>query len=138
MTDRADLTLLTAAERATAHRWIDGLPIGTRVTFKGPQRNLDQNAKLWAALTDVSRQKTLHGRRWTTDQWKCIFLEALGRETQFIPSLDGKFIPYGRSSSDLSKEEFSELLDFISAWGAENGVIWSDPKIVAERETEGA
>ena len=57
-----------------------------------------------------------------------IFLHAVGREVQFIPSLDGTtFIPWGQSSSDLSKEEMSELMDFMEAWGAENGVVWSDP-----------
>ena len=129
MTDRADLTLSSPAQRATAHRWIDGLPAGTRVTFKGPQRSLEQNDRMWAMLTDIARQKVLNGRRWSTDQWKVIFLEALGRETAFIPALDGKFIPYGHSSSDLSIKEMSDLIDFMFAWGAENDVRWTDPNV---------
>jgi NinB protein len=129
MTDRADLTLSSPAQRATAHRWIDGLPAGTRVTFKGPKRTLEQNDCMWAMLTDIARQKTLNGRRWSTGQWKVIFLEALGRETAFIPSLDGKFIPYGQSSSDLSVEEMSNLIEFMFAWGAENNVRWTKPAV---------
>lgn len=129
MTDRADLTLLKPSDRATAHRWIDGLPVGTRVTFKGPQRTLEQNDRMWAMLTDIARQKTLNGRRWTTDQWKVIFLEAVGRETEFIPSLEGRFIPYGQSSSDLSVKEMADLIEYMFAWGAENSVRWSDPNV---------
>jgi hypothetical protein len=129
MTDRADLVLNSAEERATARRWVDGLPQGTRVTFKGPQRTLEQNDRMWAMLTDIARQKTLHGRRWKTDQWKVIFLEAVGRETELIPSLEGRFIPYGQSSSDLSKKEMSDLIEYMFAWGAENDVRWTDPAI---------
>ena len=29
----------------------------TRVEFKGPKRTLDQNSRMWAMLTDVSRQQ---------------------------------------------------------------------------------
>jgi hypothetical protein len=129
MTDRADLTLSSPAQRATAHRWIDGLPVGTRVTFKGPKRTLEQNDRMWAMLTDIARQKTLNGRKWKRDQWKVIFMTACGRETQFIPDLDGKFIPYGQSSSDLSAKEMSDLIDFMFGWGAENDVRWTDPAI---------
>jgi len=46
---------------------------------------------------------------------------------QFLPSLDNStFIPWGQSSSDLSKEEMSELIEFIAAWGAQNGVTFAD------------
>jgi hypothetical protein len=39
----------------------------------------------------------------------------------------GAFVPYGQSSSDLSVAEMTELLEFMFCWGAENGVVWSDP-----------
>lgn len=136
MTQRADIILRDGADRALARRWIDQARPGSRVTLKGPQRNLDQNSRMWAMLTDVSRQCQLSGRRWTPDQWKCVFLVALGRETQFIPSLDGKFIPYGQSSSDLSVSEMSELIESMFAYGAENAVAWSDPTI-RELEEQG-
>lgn len=84
---------------------------------------------MWAMLTDIARQCTLNGRRWSTDQWKVIFLHELGREAQFIPSLTGSFIPYGQSSSDLGVKEMSDLIESMFAYGAENGVRWSDPKL---------
>lgn len=79
-------------------------------------------------FTDISRQHKLHGRPYTPDQWKVIFMHACGREVQFLPALDGSgFIPWGQSSSDLSKEEMTALIEFMFAWGAENGTVWSDP-----------
>jgi hypothetical protein len=84
-------------------------------------------------LTDVARQKDHSGRRYTPDEWKVLFMHACGREVQFMPSLDGKtFIPWGYRSSDLGKEEMSELIDFIGAWGAEHGVVFHD-----QRDVEG-
>ncbi len=117
------LILANESVRERAVDWIAKAPVGTRIEFKGPKRSLEQNAKLWATLTDIASQATHSGRKYTTDQWKAIFLNAIGREIQFIPALDGQsFIPWGQSSSDLSKDEMSELLAFMEAWCAENGV----------------
>jgi hypothetical protein len=59
---------------------------------------------------------------------KVLFMHACGRQVQFLPALDGgAFVPYGQSSSDLSVAEMTELLEFMFCWGAENGVVWSDP-----------
>lgn len=124
---RALLVLSNADVRKRAIAWIQKAPDGTRVEYKAPKRSLDQNALLWSMLTDIASQKEHGGRKYTSEQWKVIFLAAIGREVQFIPSLDGKtFIPWGQSSSDLSKHEMSQLIDFMSAWGAENGVKFHD------------
>jgi hypothetical protein len=126
---RALITLNTAADRQRAHHWVEKAPWGTRIEWKAEKRSLDQNSRMWAMLTDVATQKEHHGRRYTPDQWKVIFMAACGREVQFIPSLDGStFIPWGQSSSDLSKAEMTELIEFIFAWGAENGVAFNEPK----------
>jgi len=129
MSGRALLTLHRKADMDTAMRWIAQAPVGTRVEFKGPQRSIEQNDKMWAMLTDVSRQQVHNGRKYTPGQWKVIFLHAIGREVQFIPSLDGRgFIPWGQSSSDLSKGEMSQLIEFITAWGIENGIAFADER----------
>lgn len=128
MSKRALLVLADDTFRARAIDWIRRAPKDTRVEFKGPKRTLDQNAKLWAMLTDVATQKKHCGRSYTTDQWKVLFMHACGKEVQFLPSLDGStFIPYGHSSSDLSVDEMRDLIDFIDAWGAQNGVEFTDP-----------
>lgn len=120
---RALLILVNADIRKKAKAWIDSAPDGTRVEYKGPQRSLDQNARLWAALTDIASQASHNGRKYTSDAWKSLFLHACGREIQFVPALNGSgFIPFNNSSSDLSKAEMSELLEFIEAWAAENSI----------------
>lgn len=125
---RALVTLYAASDRQRAINWIQQAPLGTRIEFKAARRTLPQNDRMWAMLTDVARQKDHHGVKYTPDQWKVIFMAACGREFVFIPALDGQgFIPWGQSSSDLSKQEMTDLIEFMFAWGAENGVVWSDP-----------
>jgi hypothetical protein len=125
---RALVTIHSTADRERIGHWATKAPTGTRVEFKAAQRTLPQNDRMWAMLTDVSTQKEHCGRKYTPDQWKVIFMHACGQEVQFIPSLDNKtFIPWGQRSSDLGKDEMSELIDFIAAWGAENNVRFNDP-----------
>lgn len=98
-------------------------PFGTRIELKAAKRTIPQSDKMWAILSDIAMHAEHGGRKYTPDIWKCIFLSALGRELQFIPALDGVgLIPYGNHSSDLSKEEMSNLIDFMGAWCAEHNI----------------
>lgn len=125
---RALIILSCSADRQRAHNWVEKAPWGTRIEWKAVKRSLPQNDLMWAMLTDIAAQKEHNGRKYTPDQWKVIMLAAVGREVQFIPSLDGKtFIPLGRSSSDLSRDEMGTLIDFMDSWGAENGVTFHGP-----------
>lgn len=138
MTARFELVLSSAELRRKAIRWIQGTPDGTRVAFKPPQRTPAQNDRMWAMLTDIvtqhSRFNGAEGRKYTTDAAKVVFMHACGMEADFVPSLDGAtLIPYGQSSSDLGVSEMSELLAFMDAWGAENGIVWSEPKAESRR-----
>lgn len=124
---RALIVVYGNTERQRAINWASKAPLGTRIEFKAAKRSLDQNSRMWAMLTDVATQKEHAGRKYTPDQWKVLFMHAIGREVQFIPSLDNStFIPWGQSSSDLSVGEMSELMDFIEAWGVQNGVSFTE------------
>lgn len=126
---RALIIIRSKVERDRVAKWAAQAPYGTRVEFKGEKRTLPQNDRMWAMLTDVSRQSTHMGRSYTPDQWKVLFMHACGREVQFVPALDGTtFIPWGQSSSDLSKQEMTDLIEFIFSWGAERGVVFQDDK----------
>ena len=124
---RALVILDSPMARSRAASLVMRAPAGTRCEFKASKRSLPQNDMMWSLLTEVSRQKEHAGRRYTPDQWKVLFMHACGREVQFVPSLDGStFLPWGQSSSDLSKQEMTDLIEFILAWGAQNGVTFGD------------
>lgn len=121
------LVLSSTADKERAWKYIKAAPFGTRLEFKASKRSLPQNDKMWAMLTEVAAQKEHGGRKYTPDIWKCLFMKALGKEIQFVPALDGlSFLPLGYHSSDLSKHEMSELIEFMHSWGAENGVVFRD------------
>lgn len=123
---RALIVIRSDADRLRVTSLVAKVPFGTRIEMKAAKRTLPQNDLMWSLLTDVACQKEHTGRKYTADQWKILFMHACGREVQFMPALDGStFIPWGQRSSDLSKEEMSELIDFILAWGAQNGVTFS-------------
>lgn len=134
----ATLGLFTLAHKTARERAIEAVrnaPDGARVKIEEPRRTLDQNAKLWPMLHDIAIQFPYHGEHRTPDEWKGLMLHACGKEVHFLPSLDGKgFVPFGMRSSKLSKREFAELIEFIYAWGAENGIRWSDPAELKEAE----
>lgn len=129
---RVQVVIKSKADRAKLVRWINGVPDFTRVELKEPKRTLPQNDRMWAMLTDIAGQATLGGKRFTTDQWKVIFLHALGQEIQLLPSLDGtSFVPWGQSSSDLTKDEMTGLIELMFKFGAENGVQFQDDRAAA-------
>ena len=123
---RALVILNDDADKAICHNWVRSAPFGTRVEFKASKRSVPQNAKFWALLSDVASQLAWHGRRLSTEDWRLLFLDALTRETLFVPNIDGTGIVALRRSSDLSKEEMSDIIEIILKFGAEHGVRFHD------------
>lgn len=120
---RALLVLWNDAMKAKAIDWIRRAPKDTRVTFQGPKRTLDQNSRLWACLTEIAGQLQWHGQRLTPEDWKQVFLAALKQEMRIVPNIHGDgFVQLGRSSSDLSVQEMSDLMAIIEAFAARYGV----------------
>jgi hypothetical protein len=125
---RAELVLSNDATRQRAVKWAMIAPPGTRLTFTEPKRTLPQNDRMWACLTEIARQLPWHGVKLSPDDWKLIFLSALKQEMRLVPNLDGTgFVQLGRSSSDLSRAEFAELLALVDAFAAEHGVSLGEP-----------
>jgi hypothetical protein len=123
----ATVIIASQAERQKAALWVSKAPLNSRVTFKGPKRTIPQNDRLWAMLTDVAVQLPWHGVKLTPEDWKLLFLDALKHELRLAPNLNGNgFVNLGRSSSTLSKQEFSDLLALVEAFGVEHGVTFAD------------
>jgi hypothetical protein len=120
---RATIVLSNDAARHKAACWVQQAPNGTRIEFKAVKRSLAQNDRMWAMLTDIASQVPWHGLKLSPDDWKLIFLDALKREVRMVPNLDNNgFVNLGRSSSDLSKSEMTDLIELIFMFGAKHGV----------------
>jgi len=104
-------------------------PAGTRVEVKASKRTLPQNNLMWSMLTDIAQQVPWHGVRLRPDDYKYLFLDALKRERRMMPNLEGDgFVDLGRSSSDLSKEEMSDMVALIQMFAAKHGVKLHDDR----------
>ena len=91
---------------------------------KPSTRSLEQNARLWAMLTDISRQVDWYGRKLTPDEWKHVFSAALKKQ-EVVPGIDGGFVVLGLSTSKMTKAEMCDLQTLIEAFGAEREVRFS-------------
>lgn len=120
---RALVVLQSDRDRQKAIGWVASAPYGTRIEFKATRRSIPQNSLLWSLLTDVAQQVPWHGVKLRPDDFKLLFLDALKQEIRMVPNLNGNgFCNLGRSSSDLTKDEMTQLIELIIAWGTEKGV----------------
>ena len=112
-------------QRRLAHQLIDKAPINAVVKISPEQRSLDQNNKMWAMISDVSRQKP-EGRTHVPEVWKAIFMAACGHEVQFENGLDNKQFPLGFRSSNLSKTQMADLIEYMYFYGSKHDIKWSE------------
>jgi hypothetical protein len=114
-------------QRALACAMIERAPADSVVKIAGPKRTLDQNAKMWAMLSDISRAAP-EGRRWTPETWKAAFMHFLGHEIIWQPGLDGHSpFPAGFRTSRLTKPQMADLITVIQEFGDRHRVQWSEP-----------
>jgi hypothetical protein len=131
---QAVIILTTQATREQFCRWVMAAPPRTVASLKGVKRSIPQNARLWAMLTDIARQATWAGKKRTTEEWKDLFTAAVktaGGGLEAVPGLEGGLMILGLRTSEMSVAEMADLQTYIEAWGAQNGVVFSDAEAVA-------
>lgn len=131
MTARRVFILAHPQARANAIEAIRQAPDGYRVEVKPQNRTLEQNARMWAMLTELSRQVVWHGQQLTAENWKDVLTAALKRQ-QVVPGVDGGFVVLGTSTRRMTKGEMAELIELITAFGVQHGVVFGDGCAVEE------
>jgi hypothetical protein len=119
------------SNRTAAKNLIDRAPANAIVTIREAKRSDEQNAKMWAMLSEVSRAKP-EGRMWTPETWKAAFMHSLGHQVRFCEGLDnsGPF-PLGFRSSRLTVRQMADLITVIDEYGARHGVVFHDAEGIA-------
>lgn len=101
------------------------------VTELLPKRSIEQNARLWALLTDVAQQVEWpvdgHMQRLSPEEWKDVFSAGLRKGQRVAQGIEGGFVMLGARTSRMTVAEMVDLQTLIEAFGAERGVQWSDP-----------
>lgn len=102
------------------------LTAGKRVVLEAKleTRNLEQNAKMWATLADISEQVDWYGKKLTPKEWKCVLSASLKKQS-VVPGIDGGFVVLGQSTSKMTIAEMSEMIELAIAFGAQQGVIFN-------------
>ena len=108
-------------QRDFAHKLVAQAPLGYVVTVKPQRRTHEQNDLMWALLTELSKAKP-NGREHTPDTWKLLVMHACGHACQFEIGLNGTPFPTGFRSSQLTKSQMSDLIDWIYCYAAESGI----------------
>lgn len=130
---RALVILNSKTDREKVANWAMKLPSGTRVEFKEAKRTGDQNSLMWVLLTELATKVEWYGKKLTPDSWKLMMLDSLKRELgealDIVPNTDGTgFVNLSTSSSDLSKDEMTMLIELIYKFGAEHRVQFQDER----------
>lgn len=121
------LILTGEAARKAACRHILAAPEGYMVEIKQATRSLEQNAALWAALTDLANQTDWHGIRLSADEFKDLLSAGLVK-AKVVPNMTGDgFVILGQRTSKMTKRQMGDLLDLVYAFGLERGVKFTAP-----------
>jgi len=146
VSERRFFTLAHRVARERAMEAVREAQEGMVVEIRAPSRSGDQNAKFHAMFTDISRQCEFMGHKWKPDDWKRLLVDLFAKtmrnlgtplhhDGRVIPSLDGTgVVQLGIQTKQFWKKEASDFIEFLYAYGAENGVIWSDAKTASEYE----
>ena len=121
------IRLVGERQRQHAIECVKVAPIGYVVKIAEETRSDVQNSKLHAMCNDIQQADTPISHH-SKENIKLIFMDALRSDARFLPSLDmsGMF-PVGQRTSLLSVKQFAALIELFYKYGAERGVIWSEP-----------
>lgn len=96
------------------------------------RRTLEQNAKLWAMLGDISRQVEwpVNGimQKLDSEDWKALMTAAARQEIRMAQGINGGVVMLGESTKRMTVAELGDVIECMYVFGAEKGVIWSEPK----------
>lgn len=82
-------------------------------------RTSAQNRRMWSMLNDVAQQVEWGGEKLDAEDWKDLITAALNREQKLVRGLNGGLVALGSRTSRMTIAEMTEVMDYLSAWGAQ-------------------
>lgn len=108
--------------------------LAARVTVEEcrPTRTVEQNAKMWAVLTDIAQQVQWHVdgklQYLEPEDWKDILTAGLTKNQRIAQGVEGGFVMLGQRTSKMKVGEMVELIEFALWFGTERGVRWGNER----------
>lgn len=122
------LTLRNPALRARAIQAIRDLPIGEAWDFAltphKSTRSIEQNARYWSLLTEISEQLTPEGKQHSPETWHEYFkARFLGKDVMIV---DGEPFLTPRTTTKLKVSDFGDYMTQVEVWGVDHGVRFTE------------
>jgi hypothetical protein len=83
-------------------------------------------------IGEIAKQAQHLGASWTSEEWKRLLVDQFCRDTdrkpgKVVPSLDGgAIVQLGVQTRKFSKEDGSEFIEWLHAWGSQNGITFKE------------
>lgn len=132
--DKKQFFLRSNQVRLNCLEFIKELPTDDKkplvVKIQPMTRSLEQNSKLHALLSDISKQCKFNGQKRDIDTWKMIMVSAhkisTGGKAEMVIGLEGEVINLRESTAQMSVQRLASLIEYVQSWAVENDVILSD------------
>lgn len=132
--DKQTFFLRNEQVRSNCQAFIQGLPADDKkplvIKIQPMTRSLEQNSKLHALLSDISKQCEFNGEKRDIDTWKMIMVSAhkiaTGGKAEMVIGLEGEVINLRESTAQMSAQRLASLIEYVQSWAVENDVILSD------------
>ena len=113
--------------RLRAVQAVNQAPVGYVVTIGEATRTLSENSLLHAQIAEIAEHLEWAGAKREPETWKRLLVAAWcrvnGESVEILPALDGHGVDIVPArTSKLSKKECADLIEYVYAWGAQNGL----------------
>jgi hypothetical protein len=113
----------------------EALASGKQLTLeiKDASKSRDQEKLYHELIGQIAKQAQHMGAKWDAESWKRLLVDSYCREKGLktgavIPNLSGDgIVQLGMQTRNFTKEQASEFVEWLHAWGATNGIHFETP-----------
>ena len=113
----------------------EALASGKQLTLeiKNAGKSRDQEKLYHELIGQIAKQAQHMGAKWDAESWKRLLVDSYCREKGLktgavIPNLAGDgIVQLGMQTRNFTKEQASEFVEWLHAWGATNGIHFETP-----------
>ena len=126
--------------RQRAVQAVKDAPEGHMVVISELTKKRIQEEKYHAMIGDIAKQCKFMDQRRDLDDWKRLLVDAFAKvmrdagtpihhDGRVLPSLDfERVVQLGIQTKDFYVAEAAQFIEYLYSFGADRGVLWSEPK----------
>ena len=100
--------------------------------IKDASKSRVQEEKYHAMIGEIAKQASHMGSKWDAESWKRLLVDQFCKDSGIktsvvIPNLSGDgIVQLGFQTRKFTKEQASEFVEWLHAWGAQHGITYSE------------